>query len=225
MWVRCNYCGSEGDVSLPEPGKRHGLLACPSCGRPITEINVAVFAPWIQEQVARKNHLHVIGKLGSRKQAIGQSDMDIDRDGMAAELAACLLICPGYFEVWKASQGPNRGRDLPREWTGLSKPCEVKQTRYKDFSRGYLLVRPPRWTPGAMRPEYIDDSIYVLLCGQPYHYEAVGWIDRDGLLACGLLNPVPVRQGQRQCWGVHWSRLYAMESLFRMPVKETRRSS
>ena len=123
---------------------------------------------------------------------------------LADEVAAGKVTIP---------QARNRGRDLPAEWTLLAKPVEVKQTRYCDDRCGYLIVRPPRGTPGAMRSEYIDDCLYVLMYGQQGFYTMLGWADRQLLLAAGKLNPVPVRPGQRECWGIHWSRLNAVESL------------
>ncbi|MFZ5833267.1 MAG: hypothetical protein ACOY3P_24525 [Planctomycetota bacterium] len=159
----------------------------------------------------------------TRKQSTGQSDTDIDRDGLQAELAACLIIAPGYRDAWLARDGANRGCDLPVEWTGLPKSIEVKQTRYHDARRGYLLVRPPRWTPGDMRPEYIDDCLYVLMHGANGLYTMLGWTDRQHLLTAGELNPVPIRYGQRECWGIHWSRLRQLEEIGRPDIASNAR--
>ena len=57
------------------------------------------------------------------------------------------------------------------------------------------------------------DCLYVLMYGQQGFYTMLDWADRQLLLAAGKLNPVPVRPGQRECWGIHWSRLNAVESL------------
>jgi hypothetical protein len=164
--------------------------------------------PQIEQRVATMAYKQKAGIIGSRKQSYGQSDTDIDRDGFEAELAACLLICPGYREEWFKNDAPNRGCDLPTKWTLLSKPVEVKQTRYCDDRRGYLIVRPPRGTPGAMKSDYIDDCFYVLMYGQNGLYTLLGWADRQLILTAGKLNPVPVRPGQRECWGIHWKRMY-----------------
>ena len=53
----------------------------------------------------------------------------------------------------------------------------------------------------------------VLMYGQQGFYTLLGWADRKLLLAAGKLNPVPVRPGQRECWGIHWRRLYTPKSL------------
>jgi hypothetical protein len=95
----------------------------------------------------------------------------------------------------------------------LDKPVEVKQTRYHDQRRGYLLVRPPRRTPGAMLPQYVDDAYYVLLHGQHCRFTLCGWTDRERLIRDGKLNPVPVRPGQRECWGIHWTNLRPLDEL------------
>jgi hypothetical protein len=173
-------------------------------------VDVSAAADWINSQVARKRNLQESGRLGTRKQSLRQSDSEIDRDGLSAELATCAILCPAAFDRWKRnaerSQG-NRGRDLLRTWTGLDRTVEVKHTRYQDAQRGFLLVRPPRNTRGRMRAEYIDDAYYVLMTGEPYRHTIAGWIDRGGLLAEGELNPVPVGRGQRESIGIHWSKL------------------
>lgn len=182
----------------------------------MSKVEVTGAQAWIDQQVARKREQQESGDLATRKQSSFQTDADIDRDGLAAELAACVLLCPGSLEAWQraaASTTGNRGRDLLRRWTGLNKHVEVKQTRYQDSERGYLLVRPPRQTPGRMREEYIDDAYYVLLCGEPFQYELTGWIDRDQLISDGQLNPVPIKPGQRECWGIHWTKLRPIDEL------------
>jgi hypothetical protein len=228
MRIAFSHCGVEQVIRLADLRHRRGFLKCPQCNQCVTELDVSDARQWVEQQVARKRGLLRQGKLGTRKQSARQSDEQIDRDGLAAELVACVLLCPGRFETWRRAAergGGNRGRDLSAHWTGLDKPVEVKQTRYHDDRRGYLLVRPPRWTPGEMRPEYIDDAYYVLLHGEPYRYTISGWIDRDGLLAEGQLNPVPVAAGQRQCWGVHWSKLRPLEELAERRRTDARRTS
>ncbi|MEO8498720.1 MAG: hypothetical protein ABI614_26965, partial [Planctomycetota bacterium] len=158
------------------------------------DIDVAGARSWVEAHVTRKRQLAESGQLATRKQSTRQSDEEIDRDGLSAELAACALLCPGSLHAWrKAAEAVrgNRGRDLLRHWTGLNKPVEVKHTRYHDTHRGFLLVRPPRQTPGRMREEYIDDAYYVLLVGGPDQHRLVGWTDRESLIRDGELNPVP----------------------------------
>lgn len=211
-FIACSHCHAEGHVIMPPLGAA-GPLACPNCARLVTMIGVEPWRPRIEAMVAQMAQRQRVGVIGTRKQSLGQSDETIDRDGREAELAACLLLCPGYRDSWLESGGPNRGCDLPTAWTSLPKPVEVKQTRYCDSRRGYLLIRPPRHTPGPMRIEYIDDSLYALMHGQNGLYRLLGWADRQLLLAAGVPNPVPVRFGQRECWGIHWSDLHSPDCL------------
>jgi hypothetical protein len=216
MRIAFSHCDLADAVTLGDSSGARGFLTCPCCGRYVCEVDVSGCRDWIDRQVQYKRHLLRTGRLGTRKQSRRQSDEDIDLDGLAAELAACAILCPGHFESWRkaAERGKgNRGRDLVGRWTGLDKPVEVKQTRYHDEHRGFLLVRPPRCTPGDMRPEYIDAAYYVLLHGSPYRYTLSGWIDREGLVHDGQLNPVPVGRRQRQCWGIHWTKLRPLEDL------------
>lgn len=186
------------------------MLRCPACRGLVTTVDVSAAAEWVETQVDRKRQLSREGRLRTRKQSTRESDEEIDRAGLSAELAACAMLCPAFLYEWiKAAQSMrnNRGRDLRCCWTGLNKPVEVKYTRYQDERRGFLLVRPPRGRPGRMRREYIDDSFYVLVVGTPWQHTLIGWTDRQGLLIEGQRNPVPVQSGQRESWGIHWSRL------------------
>ena len=222
MHVTFFHCGVEQTLSLANARGRRGALRCGECREPITTVDVAGCRTWLEQQVEHKRRLAAAGRLGTRKQSRRQSDAEIDLDGLAAELAACVLLCPGAFDRWRRATelgGNNRGRDLLPRWTKFDKPVEVKQTRYHDDRRGFLLIRPPRGTPGAMRLEYIDDAYYILLHGEPCSYEICGWIDRVGLLQNGQRNPVPVSPGQRECWGMHWSQLRPIgELLSRCPA-------
>lgn len=216
MHVSFEHCGQTEQLQLGEGHAGSGPLRCKQCNAFITAIDVAGSQSWIESQVARKRELSQAGRLATRKQSMRRSDEDIDRDGLSAELAACALLCPGSLAAWRkateAARG-NRGRDLLRHWTGLHKPVEVKHTRYQDAQHGFLLVRPPRQTPGRMREEYIDDAYYVLLVGAPYLHVLAGWTDREGLIRDGELNPVPIQQGQRESWGLHWSKLRPIDEL------------
>lgn len=212
-FAACEACGAEGQLLLPAVAAG-GPLACPNCGELISTIGVAPWHHHIEQRVADFAARQRSGRIGTRKQSLQQSDSALDRDGLQAELAACLLICPGQRQQWLQTSGPNRGSDLPRDWTQLPKSVEVKQTRYRDERRGFLLVRPPRHTPGRMRTDYIDDSLYVLLHGLNGLFTLLGWTDREHLLSAGCLNPVPVRPGQRECWGLHWRRLRPLRTLF-----------
>ncbi len=211
-FAACDSCGAEGDIQLPPIGSC-GPLICPNCGGLLSTLSVTPWRELIERRVAEMTAKLARGEIGTRRQSVLLSDLAIDRDGREAELAACLILCPGQRHRWWRTAGPNRGNDLPSSWTGLPKPVEVKQTRYCDDVRGYLLVRPPRNTPGPMLADYVDDCLYVLMHGQNGLYHMLGWTDRDGLLSRGQLNPVPLRPGQRECWGIHWQRLNPVSSL------------
>lgn len=216
MYIECAACGGSGDSDLPEANGTYGFLSCSGCGAILTTINVADWSERVERVVQNKLAMQRSGRIGTRKQSTRQSDADISRDGIAAELAACLLIAPSRREAyWRAAEigGGNRGRDLTPQMTGLDKPIEVKQTRYRTAQAGYLIVRPPRMTPGRMLTAYIEDSYYLLLHGQPFRYEVLGWADRERVVSHGKLNPIPQSTGQRECWGIHWSQLLPLESL------------
>src|SRR5262249_20256504 len=152
-----------------------------------------------------------------------QSDAEIDADGLTAELIACLVLCPDRLAPWRMAVergGNNRGCDLPAEWTGLDKPIEVKSTPYYSSNRGHLLVRPPPRSGKKMCVEFVDDCYYVLLIGEHCRFCLMGWTDRAGFLAHKQTNPVGRREGQSECWGVHWSKLKSLHSL---PLHRTAR--
>lgn len=211
-FAACEHCEIEGEVELPRLDS-NGPLICPNCQNLLTMISVIPWQSHVEARVNAFSQRQRNREIGTRKQATLLSDPAISRDGLEAEMAACLLICPGKRLDWWEADGPNRGNDLPQLLTGLPKPIEVKQTRYCDERRGCLIVRPPRWTPGRMRPEYIDDSIYVLMHGQSGLFRLLGWTHREHLMDVGYLNPVPVRAGQRECWGMHWKELLPPASL------------
>jgi hypothetical protein len=210
MYIECSNCQSVGTAALPEFGGA-GFLACPNCGEIVSAVGVSEWLDWLKSIVAAKSSLR------TRKQSSGATDAEISMQGLAAELAAVLMIAPSSLEAWKvatARGGGNRGRDLTTSMTGLPKPVEVKVTKYRSATAGCLLIRPPRMTPGPMRPEYIDDSIYLLLHDRGKNvFELLGWIDRAGLLTRAVRNPVPVRVGQRETIGCHWSQLYPLRQV------------
>lgn len=193
-------------------------MRCPQCG--FMPLSLARPVPlwmsaWIDQQVFVKERLHREGLMGTRKQDNKRTNSEIDREGLTAELFACLVLCPGFLHVWKdlaASAEGNRGRDLRAEWLGTPKNAEVKSTQHCSHSTGYLLVRPPRNTPGLMRLEYIEDCLYVLVVVKASALIIKGWADRDLLIRCGRMNPVPLHQGQRETYGIHWRRLYPMRT-------------
>jgi hypothetical protein len=188
------------------------MYKCQRCRRPITRASVFAWAEWIERHADRLEAERLDRIRGTRKQTLVESDRDISAVGIGAELAACVILAPWALDTWKKSaeecQG-NRGADLPGHFFHDGRPVEIKFTAH----RGHLLVRPPRNTPGPMLPEYIEDSIYVLMTGERYTYEAVGWAGRSDLLRRGRLNPVPVKPGRRECWGIHADDLNPTDSL------------
>lgn len=216
MFMKCADCNASGDMDLPDANEVSGFLSCGLCGGLVGTIDVSEFSDRIERIVQRKLEMKRTGRIGTRKQSMNQSDAEISREGLAAELAACLLIAPARRELYLRDLevgGGNRGRDFPCELTGLDKPVEVKQTRYRTATAGYLLVRPPRMTPGRMLTTYIDNSYYVLLHGHGFNFTAMGWADRSRVVSDGKLNPVPCGTNQRECWGIHWSKMLQLSSL------------
>jgi hypothetical protein len=134
------------------------------------------------------------GQLGTRKQDSNNNDSSIDRDGMEAELVACMALLA--------------------EWIGLLKHTEIKQTRHP---RGHLIIRPPKGVGYEMKEEYIDDSIYILVTGPSIDgaYTLRGWTDRAHFLS--HMNKSPLGRipcGSLECWGVRVNKLLPIESLY-----------
>lgn len=211
--IYCHNCIASGPAELPDASMGFGLLACPECGLPILDIELADspdLLAWVEGQVDRRM------VLPSRRQARLQSDRMICTNGLRAELAAAMILCPASLPTWMRSvesAGANRGRDIEPRFTGLPKPVEVKHTSHCSATRGFLLVRPPRRTPGRMRFGYIDDSLYVLMSGGPTRFAATGWADRETFDLRGVSDPVPRGEGQRECIGIHWLYLRAIPEL------------
>ncbi|HVT89800.1 MAG TPA: hypothetical protein VHD56_13170 [Tepidisphaeraceae bacterium] len=184
------------------------------------------WAEWIESHADRLEYERHNGQLGTRKQSLGESDRDISCAGLAAELAACIIVSPWHVTDWMKKEERNegnRGCDFPASWFQNGRAVEIK---YTSIANGHMFVRPPRNTPGDMAAKYVDDSIYILMTGQPYTFDAVGWAGRSDLLKRGRLNPIPVKGKQRECWGIRADRLNPMDSLFDVLYrKQTRRES
>lgn len=190
------------------------MYKCHLCRRPITSVSAFRWAEWIEAYADRLKRDRQSGRVGSRKQSVRESDRDISCAGLGAELAACVIVSPWHVRDWmeraESNEG-NRGCDFPAAWFANGRAAEVKFT---GIANGHLLVRPPRNTPGHMMTKYIDDSIYILMTGQPYTFHAVGWAGRSDLLKRGRLNPLPIKGKQRECWGIHADQLNPMDSVF-----------
>jgi hypothetical protein len=216
MRVECQSCKRSGIVDPCRWAGRSGPLMCFYCGRLISVVDVSRWRKWIAGYVQIKKEMQKSGQLHTRKQSLLESDSTIDSDGIAGELAACLLLCPGFLREWQESAengGNNRGRDLIALWTGLPKSVEVKFTKYQDDRNGYLLIRPPSGTGAQMCNDFVDDAIYVLVQPKGQFHSVSGWIDRHGFLSRKVEDPVPSNDGQTQCWGVHWQKLSSLEQL------------
>jgi len=195
-----------------------GQLVCQTCDRLISVLDTSPFSSWIDKEVDRKRDLQASGQLKTRIQTNLQDDQEIDRDGLHAEIAACLVLCPHRLLDWQnaaTSNQNNRGGDLPSDWTGLSKPIEIKFTRYFSSKLGYLLVRPPSGQGKAMKPDFIDDAYYLLLTRQQGMMQVLGWIDRTEFLARKKIDPVGRSAAQVECWGVLWRDLIGLSRLER----------
>jgi len=193
-----------------------GQIVCQKCDRLISIVDTRPMADWIEQEVARKKELLDSGELRTRIQTTDQNDQEIDRDGLHAEFATCLALCPHRIAFWKeaaASNQKNRGRDVPTEWTGLLKPIEIKFTRYFSGSKGYLLIRPPSGKGRDMKPEFVDDAVYVLITLAQGDCKIIGWIDRDGFIEKKEVDPVGRKGNQVECWGVLWKNLNGLSKL------------
>lgn len=179
MRAECRSCQRCGRV---DPGRwvgRPGPLWCFFCGRQITVVDVSDWSAWIAEQIERKRALQAAGELHTRKQSARESDTEIGADGLAGELAACLLLCPGFLSEWQRSvelSVSNRGRDLLPSWTGGRRSVEVKYTKHRDETRGYLLLRPPPWKGPTCAPSSSTTAFmcWCNLIGRPMVL-AAGW--------------------------------------------------
>lgn len=208
----CNHCQNHFAVT-PGPSR------CPICGKLVTAIRLGPESlARIDAMVQFKALQQQTGQLGTRKQDSYNDDSNIDRDGMEAESVACMALCPSRVPEWFETRGPNRGIDLLAEWIGLPKPTEIKQTRYL---HGHLLIRPPKGAGYAMKEEYVDDSIYILVTGPnsttDRTYTLRGWTDRSHFLSHVNKSPtgrVYPGSGKLECWGVRVNKLLSMESLF-----------
>ena len=101
MHVSLEHCGQTEQLQLTKGRSRNGPLRCQHCDLFISSVDVAGAHSWIESQVARKRELVQSGRLATRKQSTRQSDEEIDRDGLSAELPACALLCPGSLGAWR----------------------------------------------------------------------------------------------------------------------------
>jgi len=193
-----------------------GQILCQQCGRLISIVDTSPLNVWIDSEVDRKQKLMESGELQTRIQTHEQNDQDIARDGLHAEFAACVAMCPRKVAEWQASAASNkknRGCDFPMDWTHLRKPIEVKFTRSFGQETGYLLIRPPANEGSKMKEGFVDDAIFVLLTGKPSRYKILGWIDRDEFVKRKQVDPVGRKAGQVECWGVLWKNLIGLSQL------------
>lgn len=193
-----------------------GPLICQKCDRMISIVDTKPLASWIEREVMRKKTLLDSGQLRTRIQTTGQNDQEIDRDGLHAEFATCIALCPNQIENLQAaasSNQKNRGRDIPTTWSGLPKPVEIKFTRYFSNNKGFLLIRPPSGGGSNMENQFIDDSIYMLLTKHNGTYKILGWVDKEEFLMKKEVDPVGRTGKQVECWGVLWKHLTGLSKL------------
>src|SRR5262249_33933028 len=116
-----------------------GFLACPECNQIIVEISVATWNDWILDNVKRKRALKDRSYWKTNPEKCSS-------DGLGAELAACLSLCPGHLGDWMARtrnlKEPNPGRDLLGTWIGYDKDFEIKSTsHYDEVDKGIMFIR------------------------------------------------------------------------------------
>jgi hypothetical protein len=209
----CSICGTEIEINSSRFGSAQ--VWCSNCRCLFSDVNPSSFRDMVEQEVERKGRLLASGELKTRIQSNQQNDAVIDEDGMYAEIAATVVLCPNrlsdLLEGWKVGKN-NRGKDLPMDWTGLNKPVEVKFTRWHSTTSGYLLLRPPSKTGNLMSDSFVDDAFYVLVTKLGQMFRLLGWVNRECFLSRKIVDPVGRTHRQLQCWGVHWSNLEAMKS-------------
>jgi len=193
-----------------KPDRTSGYLQCPKCQQIMPSVSIAPWKVWLHELAL----IHA-QQLHDRSYPRGDS-RQFSVDGAAAELAACLILCPGHIEDYRelaASTGRNIGKDLLGAWIGYQKDFEIKWTQYCSENAGILFVRRPVGQVDVVPSRDLVDSIYVLLHGTGEWYRASCWADRELLLKKGERNPKPMPVDGNPTWGAHWKKLYPFQSI------------
>ena len=214
--VGCRICQGSREIEMKD--LIAGQIICQKCNQLISVVDTSPMDSWIEKEVERKRKLQASGKLRTRIQSTKHSDQEIDRDGLHAEFAACLVLCPRRLVDWQhaaQSNKKNRGRDLPKDLTGLSKHVEIKSTPCYNDNVGHLLIRPPSSQGRVMKPAFVDDSYYFLLSKDQSLVHILGWVDRIEFLKRKRINPVGKKRFQVECWGVFWKKLLELSKLER----------
>ncbi len=149
----CEHCKFSGYIELVpygEPGK----LRCPRCGKIISGIDISDYDA-------------ILSQIANWRNTNRGEDFKKCKLGMSAELAACLILCSGFYERWlettavpirRGVKSGNRGRDLRAAWVGLSRDVEVKYT-----TRSHLIITKPLRAYSADPSDYVDDSYYCVM--------------------------------------------------------------
>lgn len=181
-------------------------------------VDVSDMKAFIGQEVARRSDLQRSGQLGSRRQATDRTEEEISTDGIVAEAIFIRMMCPDYRPTWEAdlrSDTPNRGRDIAATALGLQKPIEIKQSSCPiSGNQPNLIIRPPRYTPGCMCDEYIDDSIYVLIWSEGYTGKILGCANRFMVLRHKRVWPARPERKQRECYAVSHSKLLPISQIY-----------
>jgi hypothetical protein len=193
-----------------------GFLSCPKCREILCEINVRPWKDWIINEVAaqRKN----------KDRSYWRNDPEkCSENGIGAELAACLSLCPGHLQDWmnrsKNLDRPNPGQDLLGEWIGCGKDFEIKSTpHYSDSDRGIMYIRKPSDMRDLIPSRDVHDSIYALFTGEEGIYCGRCWADRSLFLAKGVMNPPKLPTDGFPTFGNHHSKFLTFSTI----VKELR---
>ncbi len=187
--VKCESCG-HGFTFSPTLGLS-GYLKCDDCGELVSDVDVSALSPWIDKVVAQRQKLL---RDGSHPNIDPQR---ASKDGLGAELAACVSLCPGFLNEWRqkteAMVGSDTGEDLLGRWIGFHKNFEIKQTKNP---RGLLFIRSGIMNKSVDVATDVRDSVYVLFTGEANRFTGRCWADRELFVANGVHNPTPLPPGR-----------------------------
>jgi hypothetical protein len=209
--VRCVGC--KLSYSCTVNSGTSGYLWCPACLQIISEVDVSPWQAWIEFAVEKRR------KLPTRAHHTVDEEK-CSRDGIGAEMAACLCLCPGHLFDWMARSDSltcsNEGQDLLAEWVGCSKPFEIKYTPGCSKTTGILYIRRRSRFLDLIPQRDVCDSIYVLFHGSEWKYQANCWADRSLFLEKGVMDPPPLPPGKPTFGGLH-SRFHPFSTIAQLP--------
>src|SRR4051812_27085712 len=106
MIVRCVHCSLEKDIPRRATNVRV-LYKCHRCRKPITSVSVFSWRDWIEKYADQMEQERVAGQIGTRKQSLNVCERDISAVGIAAELAACVILAPWKVSEWMKRTASN----------------------------------------------------------------------------------------------------------------------